>query len=93
MYEKTLDPTYEENMNKFNDDFDMSLVLLDSESDQSQMNIDQYLQSLNKSGLGFGRSVDQRLEIDQVNKAMYMDKEYLQHLSLPLFRRRSLEGK
>ena len=35
MYENTLDPNYEDNINKFNDDFDMSLVLLDSEQDQS----------------------------------------------------------
>lgn len=31
LYEKTLDPTYEDNITKFNDDFDMSLVLLNSE--------------------------------------------------------------
>jgi hypothetical protein len=31
MYEKTLDPDYEDNITKFNDNFDMSLVLLDSE--------------------------------------------------------------
>jgi hypothetical protein len=31
LYEKTLDPTYEDSITKFNDDFDMSLVLLNSE--------------------------------------------------------------
>lgn len=33
LYENTLDPTYEENISKFNEDFDMDLLLLDSEQD------------------------------------------------------------
>lgn len=50
------------------------------------MNIQTYLQSLQQSGMNVSQKTDAK---DIVLKNMYQDKEYTQHLGLPLFKRKS----